>query len=126
MKTTISKETKNNTKEGKDLRELATLWNHESDNGVKYLSGTLSEEFQFNKVIAFYNTTKKNEKEPDIRVYSVNDENKKEVEIISLWIQESKENKKYYSGLTNDKEKVIAFISNKDDIKVPYIKVYFK
>ena len=126
MKTTVSKEEKNNTKEVKELRELAILWNHESDSGVKYLSGTLSEEFQFNKVIAFYNTTKKNEKEPDIRVYSVNDENKKEVKIISLWIQESKENKPYYSGLTNDKVKVIAFISTKDDIKVPYLKVYFK
>lgn len=124
MKTTNTKEKQE--KEVKELKELAILWNHESENGIPYLSGNLSEDLQYKKIIAFYNKTKKNEKEPDIRVYSLNDENKKELELISLWIQESKENKPYYSGLTNDKEKVIAFISTKDDIKVPYLKIYFK
>lgn len=124
MKTTNTKEKQE--KEVKELKELAILWHHESENGVSYLSGNLSEELQYKKIIAFFNKTKKNEKEPDIRVYSLNDENKKELELISLWIQESKENKPYYSGLTNDKEKVIAFISNKDDVKVPYLKIYFK
>ena len=124
MKTTNTKEKQE--KEVKELKELATLWHHESENGVSYLSGNLSEDLQYKKIIAFYNKTKKNEKEPDIRVYSLNDENKKELELISLWIQASKENKPYYSGLTNDKEKVIAFISTKDDIKVPYLKIYFK
>ena len=124
MKTTISKE--NTKKEVKDLKELATLWHHESESGLKYLSGNLSEELQYKKVIAFYNVNKKNVKEPDIRVFSLNDENKKELELISLWIQKSKENKPYYSGLINDKEKVIAFISTKDDVKVPYLRIYFK
>ena len=125
MKTTNSKEIVKE-KEVKELKELATLWMHESDNGFTYLSGNLSEDLQYKKIIAFFNKTKKNEKEPDIRVYTLNDENKKDIDIISLWIQESKEKKNYYSGLTNDKEKVIAFISNTNDIKVPYLKIYFK
>jgi hypothetical protein len=44
-----------------------------------------------------------------------------------LWKQESKAGKTYYSGYTNDKEKVIGFINgDTKEGKYPSIRVYFK
>lgn len=128
MKTTTKKVENIKEKEVKEnsMKELCILWHHKTESEVEYLSGNLSEELKYQKVIAFYNKNKKNEKEPDIRVYSLDDENKKDVQIISLWNQVSKSNLKYLSGKTNENEDVVAFYNQDDDIKKPRIKVYLK
>ncbi len=109
-----------------NLVELCTLWKHVSEHDQEYLSGMLSEELNHQRVIGFYNITKKNEKEPDIRIYSLNDENKKDINIMSLWNQTSKDNKKYLSGITNDNENIVAFFNENDDDKQPIIRVYLR
>ena len=125
MKTT-TKKVENKKKEEKTMKDLATLWEHLSESSLKYLSGNLSEEYKYSKVIAFYNTKKKNEKEPDVRVYLLDEDGKKDHDIISLWEQTSKQGAKYYSGITDEKENVIAFINSSDDIKQPKIRIYLK
>lgn len=122
MRTTTKKD---EVKES-NLKELCTLWEHVTENQLRYLSGRLSEELKFDKVIAFYNLNKKNEKEPDVRVYSLDESNKTDTNIISLWDAVSKQNVKYYTGVTNDNEKVVAFINNENDEKQPRIRIYFK
>ena len=127
MKTTTKKvETKEKEVKENNMKELCILWNHKTETEVEYLSGHLSEELKFQKVIAFYNKNKKNEKEPDIRVYSLDDENRKDTQIISLWKQVSKSNLEYLSGKTNENEDVVAFFNQDEDIKKPRIKVYLK
>lgn len=125
MRTTSTKEDKVSNVE-KHLKDLCTLWEHESESNLVYLSGMLAEDMNYQKVIAFYNTTKKNDKEPDIRIYSLDNENKKDINIISLWEQLSKDNKMYYSGTTNDNEKCVAFINDVEDVKHPKIRVYLR
>lgn len=123
MKTT--KETKEiNRKEESKLKELSALWLHESKSGLKYLSGNLSEEFGSSKLVAYFNTNKKNPKEPDIRIYTLDKEGKQDTEIISLWEYISKNDKRYLTGLTNEKEKVIGFYGNENEEKRPYVRVY--
>lgn len=126
MKTTKKVETKEKEVKENNMKELCILWHHKTETEVEYLSGNLSEELKFQKVIAFYNKNKKNEKEPDIRVYSLDEENRKDTQIISLWNQVSKSNLKYLSGKTNENEDVVAFYNQDDDIKKPRIKVYLK
>ena len=125
MKTTTKKVEEKEVKEN-TMKDLCTLWEHVTDNDVTYLSGHLSEDLGFKKVIAFYNKEKRNEKEPDIRVYSLDDENKKDMQIISLWDQVSKQGVKYLSGVTNEQENVVAFYNQEENEKQPKIRVYLK
>lgn len=123
MKTT--KETKEiERKEESKLKELSALWLHESKSGLKYLSGNLSAEFGSSKLVAYFNTNKKNPKEPDIRIYTLDQEGKQDTEIISLWENISKNDKRYLTGLTNEKEKVVGFYGNENEEKRPYVRVY--
>lgn len=122
MKVTKKEEPKTNS----DLKELCVLWEHTSDDNVKYLSGNLSEELKYQKVVAFYNNEKRNEKEPDIRIYSLDENNKRDTNIISLWNQLSKNDLPYYSGVTNEAENVVAFINDGDDEKLPKVRVYLR
>lgn len=46
--------------------EILSLWENESKGGFEYLSGVTKDG---KKVVGFYNDKKKNDKEPDIRVY---------------------------------------------------------
>ena len=127
MKTTTKKmETEEKEVKENLMKELCILWEHTTENDVTYLSGHLSEDLKFQKVIAFYNKTKKNEKEPDVRVYSLDDENKTDTQIISLWDQTSKTGVKYLSGQTNEKENVVAFYNQNEAEKQPKIKIYLK
>ena len=111
----------------KTMKDVMSLWLHTSNNEVEYLTGNLSNDLDGLKVTGFYNKEKKNEKEPDIRVYLLNEDGKTDHVIVSLWNQTSKDNKNYLSGMTDEKEKVVAFINedNKETNK-PYIRVYFK
>lgn len=48
------------------FEEVLSLWYQTSKNGKKYLSG---KDVNGNKVVAFINENKRNEKQPDIKVY---------------------------------------------------------
>lgn len=127
MKTTTKKnETKGETKEF-NLKESFVLWQHKSKAGEGYLSGYISDDKNSN-LIAFYNTNKKNAKEPDVRVYlsSENEKEKPLKEICSLWENISKNGTRYLSGVTDEKENIVAFYNNENEEKRPYIRAYYK
>lgn len=114
----------NNEIKKKELVEVAVLWLHVSKNETEYLSGNLSEDLGSGKIIGFFNTNKKNPKEPDIRLYTVNQEGNRDIEIASLWENISKSENRYLLGKTNENEDIIGFYEEKQE-KKPYIKVYF-
>lgn len=121
MQTTKSAPTTNNN----GLKEAFALW--EKKKGDKtYYSGKTSGENPVN-IVAFIATVKKNPNQPDIQVYESKDKGEEKNEIASLWQHKSKAGKLYYSGNTNEKEKLIAFINgDTKDGKYPSIRVYFK
>lgn len=113
-------ELKTNEKEVKQevkLTEAFALWKNKSKAEKDYLSGY---DLHKNKLVGFFNTNKKNPKEPDIRVYLGNQDK----EVASLWDNISENNKRYLTGTTDEKEKLVAFYGTKE--KAPYIKAYFK
>ena len=124
----VVKETKKD--EGvKELKGAFVLWDQKSKTGTKYLSGqtSLPEGEEGFRVIAFYNTNKKNPKEPDIRVYAVNDEGKQGDEVAALWESLSKNNARYLTGSDNEKKNIIAFYTDlKKHPDAPIIRAYYK
>ena len=99
---------------------MFALWKNKSKDGKKtYLSSK--------ELIGFYNTKKKNPKEPDLRVYALN-ENKdiSKEPVCSLWCNVSeKTKKKYLTGEYNGK-KVVGFIYEGENEKAPYLSVYYR
>lgn len=125
----MKKVTQTNTNNGKgeQLKESFVLWKNISKANNEYLSGnTLDDPKDTFKLVGFFNTNKKNPKEPDIRIYSLNDEGKQETEVADLWETVSKNENRYLTGSTNEKEKLIAFYGNNEDLKRPYIRAYYK
>ena len=121
--------TQSNIKEGGNevLRESFVLWKNISSKNNEYLSGIATDDPSNTfKLIGYFNTNKKNPKEPDIRIYSLNDEGKQDSEVASLWESVSKNNNRYLTGTTNEKEHLIAFYGNTEDEKRPYIRAYYK
>jgi len=114
---------KTKTEEKKKLEEAFALWKQTSKNGLDYLSGNDDKK---NRFVAFYNTNKKNPKEPDIRVYNVDAEGNQGQEVADLWEAISKGEKRYLTGSTMDKEKLIAFYNEEANEKQPYIRAYYK
>lgn len=112
--------------DNKELTEAIVLWVHKSKNDLEYLSGNLSESLGSTKVVGYFNTNKKNPKEPDIRIYTLDSAGKQDVEIVSLWDTISKADKRYLTGKSNENEQLIGFYEEEKDEKKPYIKVYFK
>lgn len=112
-----------------NLTEAFVLWEKKSKNGQFYLTGVTSSACdEVKRLIAFYNGSKKNPKEPDIRVYSVDAEGKQDQEVASLWNNISQKTKKeYLTGVSGDKEKLVGFYSNQEaNMKRPDIRVYFR
>lgn len=108
-----------------DLKEAFALWEKKKGEKV-YYTGKTSGDDPIN-LVAFVNSNKKNEKQPDINIYESGEKDDKKPELASLWKNTSKAGKTYYSGYTNDKEKIIAFINgNTADGKYPAIRVYYK
>lgn len=103
------------------LVEAFVLWKNKSKSGNDYLKGHA---FNNDPVIAYFNTNKKNPKEPDVRVYSLDAEGKQDKEIASLWATVGKNEKPYLTGKDDEDAKLIAFYDNQE--KHPYIKAYFK
>lgn len=121
MQTTKSAPATNNN----DLKEAFALWEKKGAKGV-YYSGKTSDPETVN-IVGFIAIEKKNEKQPDLRVYVSAEKDAEKVELAVLWKQESKAGKTYYSGYTNEKEKLIGFINgDTKDGKYPSIRVYFK
>ena len=117
MKTSTS-----TTKE--QLKEAFALWENKKGDSI-YYTGKTSDAKPV-RVVAFINDSKKNPKEPDIRVYEQVEKGQKKPDLASLWESKSKAGKVYFSGSTNDNEKLVAFIN--DDTqggKYPSIRVYF-
>ena len=108
-----------------DLKEAFALWERKKGEKVWY-SGKTAGDTPAN-IVAFVVETKKNPNQPDIQVYTSSEKDEEKIQLASLWLNEAKSGVKYYSGTTNEKEKLIAFI-NKDtqDGKYPKIRVYFK
>lgn len=111
------------TNEKKGLEEVLSLWVSESKVGTKYFTGSSK---RGEKLVAFYNSKKKNPKEPDVRIYTKDVENKiSKDEYLSLWCNVSSKGTKYLLG-TFEGRKVIAFINNSDNVKRPYLSVYYQ
>lgn len=123
MKTTKTKEAE--VKEKRELKEALVLWKRESEKGGNYLSGHTKDGV---KLIGFFNTNKDNPKAPDIKVYTTNDDGKRDLEVASLWENVSEKTEKHYlSGSTNEKEKLVGFYNDIDEYpKAPYIRVFYQ
>lgn len=113
---------KTKTEETKQKMEQAfAMWKNTSKKGTQYFSGSSSD----GKLIGYYNTNKKNPKEPDIRVYLQDAEgNLSKEEYTSLWCNVSKAGKKFLSGKIGEK-KIVGFINEKATEKQPYFSCYF-
>ena len=109
-----------------DLTEAFVLWENTSKAGMKYLSGNTSEELDSTKLVGFYNTNKKNPKEPDIRIYDIDSEGNQGNEVCCLWENISKNEKRYLTGTTNEQEKIIAFYNGEENTIRPKIRAYYK
>ena len=125
MKTT-TKVIKETEKKGSKLVESFALWLNKSKAGNEYLTGKLSEKLGSGKLVGYFNTNKKNPKEPDIRIYTLDTENKNDKEIADLWdsVSETTGNE-YLTGTSDEQERLIGFYGEKN-AKTPYIRVYFK
>ena len=106
-----------------NLDEAFALWLHTSKDKKEYLRG---KDLNENKIVGFFNTNKRNEKEPDIELYQVDEKGNKGDKVVSLWENKSKEGRVYLSGTTNENEKIVAFYGDKTEEKRPYVKGYFK
>ena len=109
-------------KEGKkQLQEVFAMWKKESKGGSFYFTG----KHEGHYLVGFYNGKKKNPQEPDIRIYRKDGDGKLEgKEIVSLWMNVSKSNKKYLTGMIDGK-KVVGFLSDGKHEKAPSFTVYY-
>ena len=104
-----------------DLEQAFAMWKNKSKDGKTYFSG----KYQDGRIIGFANGMKKNPKEPDVRIYEIDEQgNMKKEELTSLWVNVSKNNKKYLSGKLDGK-RLIGFIREKATEKQPYFSVYY-
>ena len=109
--------------ERKELKEAFAMWSNTAKSGSDYLTGKCDDM----KLIGFFNKEKKNEKEPDIRIYIIeNDEISKEA-VASLWKNISKGGNYYLSGTDNENNKLVGFYNTKfiEFPNRPFIRVYY-
>lgn len=125
IKTTKTEEVKQTERKEFDLKEAFVLWENNGIKGNKYLKGFTSKELDNMTLVGFYNTNKKNPKEPDIRVCTVNKDGKADKEVASLWENIGKNENRYLTGTTDEKEKLVGWYNNGSNEKAPYIRVYF-
>ena len=123
MKKTMT-ENKTENKEVQ-MKEAFALWLHTSKAGNEYLSGSCDESIGNARLVGYFNTMKKNPKEPDIRIYTLDSEGHQDKEVADLWENESKNKTRYLSGTSDEKEKLVGFYGDKKEEKRPYIRVYF-
>ena len=110
-----------------NLDEAFVLWKNTSKNNNTYLTGMTGEKFTPNgKLVAFYNTNKKNAKEPDIKVYLKGEKDEENKEVAVLWDNISESKKQYLTGYDCDKTKLVGFYSKEVINGRPDIRVYFQ
>ena len=114
-----------NTSKTGQLTEVCALWKREAGK-ITYYTGVLKEGEK--NLVAFYNLDKKNPKEPDLRVYlQVEKGEKFGDEIISLWVQLTKDKtKKYFTGVVNANCRLVGFINENPSKLAPSITVYLQ
>lgn len=104
------------------MTNIFALWKKEAKKGSTYFSGK-TEDGEWLR--GFFNTNKKNPKEPDLRVYTVDSDGELSKEpYISMWCNASKSGKKYLTGKLGDK-RVVGFINDSGNDKRPYVSVYY-
>lgn len=104
------------------MTPVFALWKKIGKNGKPYFSGK-TEDGTF--LTAFFNGEKKNPKEPDVRVYTQDqNHNLSKDEYVSLWCNVAKSGRKYLSGKIGDK-RVVGFINDKAEGNRPYVSVYW-
>lgn len=101
------------------MQEVFALWKKDSKKGEPYFTGKSAEGVYLR---GFFNTNKKNPKEPDLRVYINNDGLEKEP-LISMWCNVSANGKKYLTGKIG-KQRVVGFINEGKNDKAPYVRCY--
>lgn len=114
---TETKKTAEVKEERKYPKSNIALWKKTSENGKKYLANN-------DGLIGYYNTNKKNPKEPDLRVFvKLGSEN---LELASLWCNVSeKTGNKYLSGKLIDGTKLIGFFNKVEEgSKKPNVLIY--
>ena len=119
LKTTQIKEEKKEF----DLKEAFVLWKNVAKSGKEYLAGFVNNE-EKTKLKGFFNTDKRNPKEPDIRVYT--EVNEKLVEVASLWTNIDKNEKKYVTGTTDEHEKLVGWFGLENQEARPFVRVYYE
>ena len=114
-------------KEDVKLEEAFVLWKNEAKSGINYLKGNTPIDKKGNQLslVGFFHTNKANPKEPDIRVYSLND-GEQDKEVCALWENISKNETRHLTGMTDEREKIIAFYNDSENEKRPYIRAYYK
>ena len=116
MATKTEKKVENKTK-AFTMNQAFALWKKKSKNGNTYFTGK--------GIRGFFNTNKKNPKEPDLRVYmTTEDGSLSETPLVSMWCNVSKNGKKYLTGKLEGK-RVVGFINDTDNDKRPYVSCYF-
>ena len=106
------------------LKEAFALWENKKGDNV-YYTGKTSEEDSI-RLVAFKVTDKKNLRQPDLQVYEQVEKGKEKPQVASLWLNKSKAGKVYYSGTSNENEKLVAFINDDtQDGKYPTIRAYY-
>ena len=100
---------------------IFTAWLNVSKKGEQYISGRTAEG---EKLVGFINSMKNNPKEPDMRFYKPTAAGLGK-EFFSLWVNVSKNGKKYLTGKI-DGNRVVGFINSKATPggKIPYFNVY--
>jgi hypothetical protein len=132
-KTKTTKTTKANPQTDKrefELQPIFSLWKRKSKDGKKtYFSGKTTDG---DYVVGFYNTKKKNPKEPDLRVYYQPDEDMKYTRSFSIWHNvNDKTGKEYFSGVYQDESstetyKIVGFKSKSKNEKAPELNFYIR
>lgn len=119
--TTTKKEAEN--KKEFTMKQVFAMWQKKSKTGSIFFTGKNE---AGERLVGFYNGKKQNPKEPDVRIYKVDEEGKAVKDAYcSLWANTSKKEKQYLTGKIEN-VRVVGFINSgaKVDDKRPYFSVY--
>ena len=103
------------------MEQAFAMWKKKLKSGKFYFTG---KDHEGKYLVGFFNTMKKNPKEPDVRIYLQAKEGEEMQDYCSMWAHVSKNDKSYLSGKLDGK-KVVGFINKDADEKHPYFSVYF-
>ena len=123
MATKKTTQTQEQTKKA-TLEQVFALWRRTSKAGKSYFTGKVTIGENGKQLRAFFNTDKKNPKEPDLLIYEYTDNKISKEEFCSMWCNATNNGKKYLTGKLGEK-RIVGFIYNGDNEKAPYLSVYY-